>query len=128
VTLPIKRGVEGEIDVAFAVGSLQSGGLVGPPSDPAHADSLEALAATLPEIFGTVDPACLDRIAARLCGEVSGQGFAEVLLISESQVQVVRPLARGQNSALVALSSATHKIGLVLSQVHARASSLEDET
>jgi hypothetical protein len=109
VTLPIKRGVEGEIDVAFAVGSLQSGGLVGPPSDPAHADSLEALAATLPEIFGTVDPACLDRIAARLCGEVSGQGFAEVLLISESQVQVVRPLARGQNSALVALSSATHK-------------------
>jgi hypothetical protein len=128
VTQPTKGVGPSELGVAFAVGSLQSGGLLCSSSEPSHDEQLEALAATLPEIFGTVDPACLDRIAMRLCGETSGEGFAEVLLLSELRLHVARPLVRQENRALVAVSSATHRIGLVLSEVHARAAALEDDS
>lgn len=125
MTLPQLKG-SGALEVAFALGSTQSGGLLGVASEPETAEQLENLAATLPEIFGTVDPACLDRIATRLCGEGAGDGFGEVLLLSEHRVHVIRPLKTRPQVALVATSAATHRIGLVLSEVHARATALED--
>lgn len=126
MTLPAKPAAA--FEVVFALGSTHSGGLIGAPSDPNAVEPLENLAATLPEIFGTVDPACLDRIAARLCGEGAGDGFGEVLLLSEHCLHVVRPLRTRPNVALVSMSSATHRIGLVLSEVHARAAALEDDS
>lgn len=127
MTLPVKPA-SGALEVAFALGSTHSGGLLGAPSDTEAAEQLENLAATLPEIFGTVDPACLDRIAARLCGESAGEGFGEVLLLSEHRLHVIRPLRSRTNVALVSTSSATHRIGLVLSEVHALAAALEDDS
>ncbi len=118
---------QAELEVAFALGSTRSGGLIGAPSEVSATEQLESLAATLPEIFGTLDPACLDRIAARLCGEGARDGFGEVLLLSEHRLHVVRPLCSRPQVALVGTSSATHRIGLVLSEVHARATALEDD-
>lgn len=117
----------GALEVSFALGSTHSGGLLGAASEPETAEQLENLAATLPEIFGTVDPACLDRIATRLCGEAAGEGFGEVLLLSEHRVHVIRPLKTRPQVALVATSASTNRIGLVLSEVYARAAALEDD-
>jgi hypothetical protein len=44
---------------------MTNGLLLGEPADPELRDRLEHLAATLPELYGTVDPSCLDRITER---------------------------------------------------------------
>lgn len=88
---------------------------------------LEELAATLPEVFGTADPACLERIAARLGADEQGGNFAEVLFLSETRLHVIQPLARREGQALLAVSPSGRSVGLVLSQVHARAAELEEE-
>jgi hypothetical protein len=99
-----------------------------PASDNAALSGLlEELAATLPEIFGTLDTGCLERIAARLGVEPGGESFGEVLLLSESHVHVMHPLRSRPGEALVAVSPASRSIGLILSQAHARVSVLESK-
>ena len=88
---------------------------------------LEELAATLPEVFGTADAGCLERIAQRLGAEEGGGSFAEVLFLSDSRVHVIQPLERREGEALLAVSPSGRSVGLVLSQVHARAAELEEE-
>ena len=113
--------------LVYAVASLRSGLLLRRTGTDAD-ETLEALAATLPEIFGTLDPGCLERIAQRLGAEPSGQTLAEVLLLSENRVHVIQPLAKHPGQALLALSSENHSVGMVLSQVHARVAVVEDES
>jgi hypothetical protein len=113
--------------IAFAVASMRNGALL--RADDAEADSvqLQELAATLPEIFGTFDPSCLKSIGARLGVEGSAEEFAEVVLLSESHVHVIQPLKSRPTEALLAIGSAGRSVGLILSEAHARAASLEDE-
>jgi hypothetical protein len=108
-----------------ALASVRQGTLL--ERDPDAPAELEELAATLPEVFGTADVACLERIAARLGGEESDGHFAEVLFLSGSRVHVIQPLARRAGQALLAVSPSGRSVGLVLSQVHARAAQLEEE-
>jgi hypothetical protein len=86
---------------------------------------LESLAATLPEIYGTIDTACLERIARRLGADAASDPLAEVLLLSPTRVRVTQPLQQHPGTALVADGPADSSVGLVLSLVHSRLKELE---
>jgi hypothetical protein len=111
----------------WAVGCMRTGVLLGPPSSAAPRAQIENLAATLPELFGTVDAAWLERIAAQLETEPDARRFGEVLLLSDQHVHVIQPLKHHRGVALLAVSSASNAVGLVLSQVHAQVAALERE-
>ena len=111
----------------WAVGCMRTGVLLGPPSSAAPRPQIENLAATLPEVFGTVDAAWLERIAAQLETEPDEHRFGEVLLLSDQHVHVIQPLKHHPGVALLAVSSASNAVGLVLSQVHAQVAALERE-
>lgn len=125
MTLHDRADASDEPAVAFALGAIRSGGMLGAASNPACSAQLQDLAATLPEVFGTVDPSLLSRVAARLCAEATADGFVEVLLLSEHRVHVMRPLTTRPDVAIVGTSRATHRIGLVLSKLHERAAEVE---
>jgi hypothetical protein len=110
-----------------ALASLRSGRILRPLADADAEQQLEELAATLPEIYGTADLECLQRIASRLGDEAGGERLAEVVLLSETRIHVIQPLAKPIGSALLAVSPASRSVGLVLSQIHAQAAALEDE-
>lgn len=117
-----------ELDLACSAASMRTGALLDDVPEPAQRAELEGLAATLPELYGTVDPRWLQRISERLEGDHRGsQELSEILLLSEQRLHVIAPLARRPGVALLAVSSAVGKIGLVLSAVHARAAALEEE-
>lgn len=107
--------------------SLRSGTLLPGEQQADTPAELEELAATLPEVFGTADAGCLERIAQRLGVEEGGSSFAEVLFLSDSRLHVIQPLERRAGEALLAVSPSGRSVGLVLSQVHARAAELEQE-
>ena len=86
---------------------------------------LEALAATLPEIYGTIDTACLERIARRLGAEAGSDPLAEVLLLSPTRIRVTQPVKGLPDTALVADGPAELSVGLMLSRGHARLKELE---
>jgi hypothetical protein len=109
------------------VASMRTGALLEDGSSVASPELFEELAATLPEIFGTVDVGCLERIASRLGAESRTEVFAEVLLLSETYVHVIHPLPKRLGEALLASGPVSRSVGLILSQVHARARALEGE-
>ena len=113
------------LELRSAIARLHDGKLEQAPQDLADREELEHLAATLPELFGTLELGCLSRIAQRLGVESDGDELLEVLLLSESRVQVLRPLCSHPELALVAASGAVGNIGLVLSRVHSQIASLE---
>jgi len=107
------------LDLVCASASIKTGALLD-QSLPDHArERLEGLAATLPDLFGTLDPTCLDRIAERLGGEPGDTTFREILLLSDKSLHVIQPLAGRPGVALVAECPATSSIGLVLSAIRA---------
>jgi len=106
---------------------MRTGAVLQRDEDEPVAEQLTELAATLPEMFGTVEIGCLERIASRMGAEPGSDMFAEVLLLSESRVHVIHPLANRANEALLASAPASRSIGLLLSQVHARAAALTEE-
>ncbi|HVY30824.1 MAG TPA: hypothetical protein VHB79_29900 [Polyangiaceae bacterium] len=110
-----------------AVASMRHGLLLPEHAESDAAPELEELAATLPEVFGTADPGCLERVAARLGAEQGGGNFSQVLFLSDSRVHVIQALERRAGEALVAVSPSGRSVGLVLSQVQARAAELEEE-
>ena len=114
-----------ELEVAYCMASLDSGLLLADGVDVRARACLEGLAATLPELFGVVDPACLDRIAERSGGVGGGQNFGEMLLLSAEHVHLIRPLRNRPGVALLATSPLTGSIGLLLSEFHARVAALE---
>lgn len=113
-----------QLNIVYATAATRSGRVL-TPVDPS--EQLQSLAATLPELLGSLDPGCFDRIAERLGAEPRDCGCAEVLFFSEQSLQVVRPLRSRPGEALLAVGPVSSAIGLVLSEVHARASVLEDE-
>jgi hypothetical protein len=117
----------GAPNVTWAVACMRTGVLLGQPSSGTSTEQIENLAATLPEVFGTVDLGWLDRIATQLDTEPGEHPFGEVLLLSENYVHVIQPLTKHRGVALRAVSSAANAVGLVLSQVHAQVAALERE-
>src|SRR6185369_3760117 len=104
--------------VMCGLASLRTGAML---EDQAEGGAeLEGLAATLPEIYGTLDAACLERIARRLGADAGGDDLAEVLMLSPTRVRVTQPLKQQPDTALVAAGPAESSVGLVLSRVHAR--------
>jgi len=90
-------------------------------------DQLRELAAALPELLLSLESGSLERVAAQLDPEGGTESFSEILLLSQSHVHVIQPLASRRGEALVATAPAGRSVGLVLSQVHARAEELETE-
>jgi hypothetical protein len=116
-----------EAGVVCATASMRTGALVGEALRGAVDEQLECLAATLPEIYGTVEAGCLERIATRLGDEPRGANAAEVLLISDQRLHVIQPLRRRPGIALLAVGAAGGSIGLVLSRAHAWVAALDEE-
>lgn len=114
-------------ELRSATARLQDGTLQRAPHDLTGRAELEDLAATLPDLFGTLELGCLNRIAQRLgtASHSHGEEQLELLLLSDSRVRVVHPLTRDPGLALVAISSAVGNIGLVLSLVHVELARLE---
>ena len=113
-----------ELDITSALASTRSGALLDPRTEN---EQLHNLAATLPEIFGTLDPGCLQRVAERIGAASASHDLSEVLLLSESGLHVMQPISTRPHVALLAVSPATNSIGLVLSRVRIRAAELEGE-
>jgi hypothetical protein len=109
--------------VLCGLASLRTGAML--ESEGEDVAELEGLAATLPEIYGTIDTACLERIARRLGADAASDSLAEVLLLSPTRVRVTQPLEQRPGAALVADGPAGSSVGLVLSLVHARLEELE---
>jgi hypothetical protein len=107
-------------EVAMATASLGSGLILTAPEPGDGLEQLQDLAATAPEIFGTLELSCLSRIAQRLGIENDADELIELVLLSGTRIQVIHALTESPELALVAVSRSVGKIGLVLSQVHAR--------
>lgn len=114
-----------QLGVSYALASMRTGAVLGELEPGLAATQLEGLAATLPDLFGTVDPSCLERISERLGGADQGDHFGEILLISPRHTHVIQPLTAQPGVALLAVSDGTSKIGLVLSAVRAQIDVLE---
>lgn len=112
-------------EVHYCLASLRSGQLMDAGASDLGRAELEGLAATLPDLFGTVDSNCLDRISERLGSDANGVSFDEILLLSDHRVHVVQRLGQRPGVALLAVSSAIHSIGLVLSAVRAHVAGLD---
>ncbi len=115
------------LDIAYALANIRNGALLEQITEDATTstgEQLEGLAATLPDLFSTVDPSCLERLSDRLGGEGEGSTFAEILLISPKHTHVIYPLPSRPGVALLAVGPATGKIGLILSAVRARVDQL----
>jgi hypothetical protein len=114
-------------DLEWAVASALTGAVLRGADQSSAAAELEELAATLPEIFATTETDALERAASKLGGEPGSADFAEVLLLSTSRVHVIQPLRGRAPQVLLASAPAGSSVGLILSQVHARAAALERE-
>ena len=108
------------LDLVCATASVRSGALLDEAVSDRTRERLEGLAATLPDVFGTVDPTCLDRIAERLGGKPGDATFVEILLLSDTKLHVIQPLAGRPGVAVVAACPANSSIGLVLTAIRAR--------
>lgn len=118
-------GPQGDLELVYCTASMHSGLLLEHGIDARARERLEGLAATLPELFGVVDPACLDRISARAGGSGLGQTFGEMLLLSDEHVHLIQPLRSRPGVALLATGPLMSSIGLLLSEFHARLATLE---
>ena len=123
---PLGGGPEANpLDLVCAQASMKSGALLDRHLSEGVRERLEGLAATLPDLFGTLDPTCLVRIAERLGGEPGEATFGEILLLSDRSLHVIQPLTSQPGVALVAECPATSSIGMVLSAIRARIVSME---
>lgn len=123
---PLGSGLESNaLDLVCAPASLKTGALLDQGLPERARERLEGLAATLPDLFGTLDPTCLDRIAERLGGEPGDTTFREIMLLSDKSLHVIQPLAGRPGVALVAACPSTSSIGLVLSAIRSSASDME---
>ena len=118
---------EDQIDLVCATASMRTGALLDELRANAARDRLEGLAATLPELFATIDPSVLERLSHRLGGEGEAQSFSEILVLSDKHLHLIQPLSQRPGVALLAVCSATCSIGLALSAIRARALVLEGD-
>jgi len=116
-----------QLDLVCAVASMRTGALLDEIEPNDERERLEGLAATLPELFATIDPGCLERLAQRLGGEGEARSFSEILLLSDKHLHLIQPLTQRKGVALLAVCSATSSIGLALSAIRAQVAILEGE-
>lgn len=114
-------------ELDWVVASVRTGAVLrgGEPSPATQ--QLEELAVTLPELFSPTEGDALERVALLLGAEPGSATVAEVLLLSTNQVHVVQPLRGRVEQVLLASAPAGPSVGMILSQVHARAAALESE-
>ena len=117
----------GSLDLVCAAASMRTGALLDESLGKLAYERLEGLAATLPDLFGSLDPTCLDRISERLGGQPGDMTFNEILLLSDKSLHVIQPLPGRPGVALVAECPATTSIGLALSAIRTRVAELEAE-
>ncbi len=110
------------------VAAVRTGTVLHASAEEPAASLLNELAATLPEVFGSLESGCLQRIASALDPDGDSETFSEVLLLSASHVHVMHPLPERPEEVLLANAPAGRSVGLVLSQVHARAAELGGKT
>ena len=113
------------LDLVCATASMRTGALLDETLSAPEQARLEGLAATLPDLFGTLDPTCLDRIAERLGGVPGDTTFDEILLLSDKSLHVIQPQPAQPGIAWVSECPATSSIGLVLSAIRARVGGTE---
>ena len=113
------------LDLSCALASMRTGALLDETISERVRARLEGLAATLPDMFGTLDPTCLDRIAERMGGKPGDATFNEILLLSDKTLHVIQPLAARPGFALVAACPSSRSLGLVLTAIRARVVDLE---
>ncbi|MEO6600316.1 MAG: hypothetical protein ABIQ16_10620 [Polyangiaceae bacterium] len=125
----VARGAAGASppDLVCGAASMRTGALLDEILPHDVRERLEGLAATLPELFATIDSSCLERLAQRLGGDGDAQSFSEILMLSDKHLHLIQPLRRRPGVALLAVCSATSSIGLALSAIRARALVLEGE-
>ena len=127
----LSRGIVGAADerkqhyLVYATASMHSGLLLEGELEPDSRERLEGLAATLPELYGSLDASCLDRLSAQLGEHAAPQLFGEMLLLSDERLHLIQPLGARPGVALLAISTAPISVGLALSEFHARAAALE---
>lgn len=123
-----RRGADTDpLDLVCAVASMTTGALLDDTSSDEQRERLEGLAATLPELFATIDAGCLERLSQRMGGDDHTQTFSEILMLSENHLHLIQPLTRRPGVALLAVCSAASSIGLALSMMRARVAVLEGE-
>jgi hypothetical protein len=116
-----------QLDLVCAAASMRSGALLDELGPNDERERLEGLAATLPELFATIEPSCLERLAQRLGGQGDTQAFSEIMMFSDKHLHLIQPLPRRPGVALLAVCSASCSIGLALSAIRARVAVLEGE-
>lgn len=114
-------------DWVCAVASITTGAVLDDLGRADERERLEGLAATLPELFATIDGHCLERLSQRMGGHGDAHAFSEILMFSENYLHLIQPLTRRPGQALLAVCSAASSIGLALSLMRERVAVLEGE-
>jgi hypothetical protein len=109
----------------WGVASVRSGQLLDAHCAHPQAEPIVELAATLPEVFQTLDTSCVERLALKLGEQPGSTAFVELVLLGTDSVRIVRALTTEVDTAFVAVGSTKIPIGLVLSEVHHRVARLE---
>jgi len=123
----VLSGTRVRADYSHALASVSTGEIVeGSTAGPSIA-RLEALASTLPALFGDEEGPPLARLREHLGGEVGRRSVQEIVIISKEHVHVIEPLPKNPGLSLLMVTGATRSLGLVLSTVHAKLSEFEGE-
>jgi hypothetical protein len=96
---------------------MTSGKLLGEPPDAPFRERLTRLAATLPELYGTLDPRCLAGLDET--DDDAAGGLGELVLMSGEYVHLIQPLSNPPGVALLAIGSALGNIGLLVAEFRA---------
>jgi hypothetical protein len=86
---------------------------------------MQDLAAAAPELFRAGNPDDRQALFQRLGSELKSDSFQEIVFVSARSAHVVQRLAQQPELALLAVSTDTRKLGLMLSGVRARLLQLE---
>lgn len=107
-----------EADIAYALISLKTGLVLGPLSG-RLSRRLEDLAAAAPELFRSSPSSDFGPLFTRLGSQDGSQSFQEIVVISAQHAHVVQRLPNRPDTALLAVSEDSKKLGLLLSGVRA---------
>ncbi len=113
-----------DAEICFALVDLKTGTPLA-LSEGVGSSRLQDLCSAAPELFRAGAPAELAALLARLSANAPSAGVQEIVFMSPHAVHVVQRVARKPELALLAVSEDTHKLGLMLSGVRARALQLE---
>lgn len=114
-----------DADVSFALVCLKTGAVLEALNASARGARLTDLAAASPELFRSGVDMDLGSLLARLGADLKDESFHEIVFMSRRTAHVVQRLLRRPDVALLAVSTDTDKLGLMLASVRARVAALE---